>query len=101
MTQGIGGYGSSNIDQWQRLQEEESSANKTARDYCTQADSVISGALCDEDTVISNACRTPHGDFDKTLCDDKQLQSAQHSVWEATKDTLKTIFEAIVGKAAK
>ena len=32
MTQGIGGYGSSNIDQWQRMQEEESSANKTARD---------------------------------------------------------------------
>jgi hypothetical protein len=36
-----------------------------------------------------------------TLCDDKQLQDAQHGVWEATKDTLKTIFGALVGKAAK
>jgi hypothetical protein len=31
-------------------------------------DSVISGALCGEDTVISNACRAGHGDIDKTLC---------------------------------
>jgi hypothetical protein len=61
---------------------------------------VISGALCDEDVVVSNACRAGHGDIDKTLCD-KQLQSAQHIVWEATKDTLKTILGAIVGKAAK
>lgn len=101
MTQGIGGYGRSNIDQWQRMQQEETSANKTARDYCTNADSVISGALCDEDTVISNACRTPHGDIDKTLCDDKQLHDAQTGVWQATKDTLKMIFGAIIGGAAK
>ena len=62
---------------------------------------MISGALCDEDTVISNACRAGHGDIDRTLCDDTQLQAAQHGVWEATKDSLKTIFGAIVGKAAK
>jgi hypothetical protein len=101
MTQGIGGYGSSNIDQWQRMQDEEDSLNKAARSYCTNANSVISGALCDEDTVISNACRAGHGDIDQTLCDDKQLQAAQHGVWEATKDTLKTLFGALVGKAAK
>ena len=101
MTQGIGGYGSSNIDQWQRMQDEETSTNRAARDYCTHADSVISGALCGEDTVISNACRAGHGDLDQTLCDDRQLHEAQTTVWQATKDTLKTIFGALVGRAAK
>ena len=71
------------------------------RDYCTHADSVISGALCGEDTVISNARRAGHGDIDRILYDDKQLQATQHGVWEATKDTLRTIFGAFVGKAAK
>jgi hypothetical protein len=100
MTQGIGGY-STNYDQWQRMQEAETTTNKTARDYCTHADSVLSGALCDEDTVISNACRAGHGDVDKTLCDDKELQDAQHGVWNAMKDALKMILGAAVGKAAK
>jgi hypothetical protein len=100
MTQGIGGYGDSNYDAWRRAQEEESPVNKAARDYCMHADSVISGALCGEDTVVSNACRAGHGDIDKTLCDDKELKSVQDGVWNAMKEGLKMIFGAIVGKAA-
>jgi len=101
MTQGIGGYGSSNYDQWQRMQEEESSTSKAARDYCTHADSVVSGFLCNEDTVVSNACRAGRGEMDQTLCDDKKLQAAQQGVWDTMKDALKMIFGGIVGKAAK
>jgi hypothetical protein len=34
-------------------------------DYCLRADSVVAGALCDEDTVISDACRRAEpGTFD-------------------------------------
>jgi hypothetical protein len=62
---------------------------------------VISGALCGENTVISDACRAGKSDVDRTLCDDKQLQAAQHGVWEATKDVLRMIFGGVVGKAAK
>ncbi len=55
------------------------------------------GFLCDERTVVSDACRTPNNDFDKFVCDDRKMADAQHGVWEATKDVLKTIFGAIIG----
>ena len=101
MTQGINGYSHSNYEQWERMQEPETPLNKAARDYCTHADGVISGALCDERVVISNACRTSHDEPDVTLCDDKKLAQAQQTVWETMKDAFKMIFGGIVGKAAK
>ncbi len=99
MTQPIGGYGRSY--DYSRYDEQESSTNKTAREFCTTAKTVTSGFLCDEDTVISNACRSPTNDFDKFVCDDKKMQSLQQGIWDTTKDVLKTIFGALVGKTAK
>lgn len=101
MTQGISGYRSSNYAAWQQAQEQETTVNRAAREYCTNADSVIAGALCGEDDVVSDACRAGRSDIDRTLCDDKELQAVQSTVWQATKDTLKTLFGALVGKAAK
>jgi hypothetical protein len=46
MAQGIGGYGHSDYDAWQRAHGEESAVNKAARDGCPHASSVISGVLC-------------------------------------------------------
>jgi hypothetical protein len=99
MTQGIGGKGSSNIDSWQRAQEEESGTNRAAREYCTHADSVISGVLCSEDAVVSDACRAGQSDVDRMLCDDKQLQAAQNGIWQTMKNALQALFGALVGKA--
>jgi hypothetical protein len=54
--------------------------------------------MCDEPKVISDACRAGKSEIDRTLCDDKQLQAAQHGVWEATKDVLRMIFGGMIGK---
>jgi hypothetical protein len=97
MSQPISGYGDT-YEQWRRVEEENGPVKQAARDYCQHADGVISGFMCDEPKVISDACRAGKSDIDKTLCDDKQLQSAQHGVWEATKDVLRMIFGGIVGK---
>jgi hypothetical protein len=102
MTQGIGGYGGSDAyDRWQRVEQDSGPVKQSARDYCQHADSAISGFMCDERRVISDACRTGKSDVDRTLCDDKQLQAAQHGVWEATKDVLRMIFGGIIAKAGK
>jgi hypothetical protein len=97
----INGYGSDAFDRWQRVEEESSPIKEAARSYCQHADSLISGFMCDEPKVISDACRAGKSDVDKTLCDDKQLKAAQDGVWESTKDVLKMIFGGIIGKAGK
>ena len=101
MTQGIGGYGSGDWNRWRDEADTSSTVQQAAHDYCEHADSVVSGFMCDEPKVISDACRAGKSDIDKTLCDDKQLKAAQDGVWQATKDLLKMIFGGIVGKAAK
>ncbi len=97
MTQPIGGYGRSYDYARHDDPQAESSTSKAAREFCTTAKTVTSGFLCDEPTVVSNACRTPDNDIDKFVCDDKKMQDLQSGVWEATKDALKMIFGAIVG----
>lgn len=59
--------------------------------FCRQASTVLEGALCDEPTVISNACRSPTNDFDRALCDDPAMATAQRGLWGATKDVLKAL----------
>jgi hypothetical protein len=48
-------------------------------DYCRDADSVVSGFLCDEQKVVSDACRTPTNKLDALLCDDGRMKQAQES----------------------
>jgi hypothetical protein len=101
MTQSIGGYGSGDWNRWRDEADTSSTVEQAAYRYCRNADSVISGALCGEPKVISDACRAGKSDIDKTLCDDKQLKAAQDGVWQTTKDLPKMIFGGIVGKAGK
>lgn len=90
MTQPIGGSGR---NPYNMIRED----GPAGLNYCRDAHTVVAGALCDEPTVISNACRSQTSDVDRFLCDDKQLASVQHSVWDTTKDVLKMIFTAIIG----
>jgi hypothetical protein len=65
--------------------------------YCRTAHTVTSGFLCAEDATVSNACRSPTNDVDRFVCDDQKMAGLQHSVWDTTKDILKTIFGAFIG----
>jgi hypothetical protein len=93
MTQGIGGYRPTSYDCDRFQDQTPATPQKSAGlDYCKHADSVASGFLCDEPKVVSDACRTPKDDFDKYVCDDRNLAALQKGIWDTTKDLLQTIF---------
>lgn len=110
MTQPVGsGSRSYDYESWQHAAEQPhtasdraatSSTERAALDMCRHADTVTEGFLCDEPTVVSNACRSPKNDFDKTICDDKKMGALQEGLWEATKDAVKLIFQVLVGKTS-
>jgi hypothetical protein len=72
--------------------------NDQALDYCENAHTVTSGALCDESTVISDACRAPANRLDAFVCDDKQMSDLQTSVWGNVKNLLSTILGVVAGR---
>ena len=76
MTQPIGGHGRSTYD-YQSETTPETPLSKLALEFCTTANTVTSGFLCDELTVVSSACRTPTNDVDNFICDDRKMQSLQ------------------------
>ena len=68
--------------------------------YCRDgAPSVVKGALCGEREITDAACRTSNSEVDKTLCDDKKMHEAQNTLWDWTKDAVKMVFAAMVGKS--
>lgn len=107
MTQGIGGY--SRAYDWNRDDGHTSIAadaaasrgGTAAREMCVRADTVFEGFLCEEPSVVSAACRSPKNEVDRYVCDDKKMADLQQSVWDTTKDVLKTLFGAFAGALAK
>jgi hypothetical protein len=59
---------------------------------------VTEGSLCDETTVVSSACRSPKNAFDAFVCDDKKMAHVQSSLWDATKEAVKMIVSALLGR---
>jgi hypothetical protein len=69
---------------------------------CSDPRSVVGGALCGDDTAVSNACRRARpGSTDAYLCDDRKLKQAQDWVGETTWDMLKRIISAALLRTAK
>jgi len=91
MTQPIGSYGRSAYVQ--ELEEHP----KAGLNFCRNANTVTEGFLCDEPTVVSNACRSSTNAVDAFVCDDHRMADLQRSVWDTTKDVLKTLLGALVG----
>jgi hypothetical protein len=60
--------------------------------FCREADSVVEGYLCDERTVVSNACRQPHNSFDAYICDEPRMKALQNDVLRRTLSILKTLL---------
>jgi hypothetical protein len=91
MTQPIGGYRPQAYQPFENAQQD-------ALSYCRTADTVTAGYLCDEPTVVSNACRSPKNAVDAFVCDDKQMASVQHEIWDTVKSLVMTAIGAIAGR---
>ena len=64
--------------------------------FCRDADTVIEGFLCNEPTVVSNACRNPTNAFDAFICDDKKMQELQWGILRETWNIVKTLAMSIL-----
>src|SRR6185436_2826889 len=64
--------------------------------YCREADSVVEGFLCNEPTVVSNACRKPHNSFDAYVCDEPRMHALQNSVLHENLSFLKSLLFGIL-----
>jgi hypothetical protein len=64
--------------------------------FCREADSVVEGFLCDEPTVVSNACRKPHDAFDAYVCDEPRMHALQNSVLHETLSFLKSMLMGLL-----
>jgi hypothetical protein len=60
---------------------------------------VAAGALCDDPTIVSEACRSPTNDVDAYVCDDRKMASLQRSILDGLKEATKAIFGALVGRS--
>jgi hypothetical protein len=60
--------------------------------FCREADSVAEGFLCNEPTVVSNACRKPHNAFDAYVCDEPRMHALQNGVLRETFSFLKSML---------
>jgi hypothetical protein len=72
---------------------------KAAQGVCKNADTVATGFLCDEPTVVSNACRSPTNKLDAFICDDKKMAEVQDTLWSTMKSLAFTVLGAILGKS--
>ena len=70
---------------------------------CAEPDGLLAGVLCNDDTAVSNACRTAKpGTTAAYLCDDKNLATVQNEVQKTTFDILKNIIAtALFGGVGK
>jgi hypothetical protein len=64
--------------------------------FCSEADTVFEGFLCNDSTAVSNACRKPNNDFDRFVCDDPRMQELQWAILRETWSLLKSLALAIV-----
>ncbi len=65
-------------------------------DFCRRADTVVEGFLCNEPTIVSQACRKPNNAFDEFVCDDLKMQRLQWAILRETWSIVKAIGLALV-----
>jgi hypothetical protein len=93
MTQPVGGY-SRNL--YAFTQNDEPATN-AGLEFCRNATTVTEGFLCDEPTVVSNACRSPKIAGEAFVCDDKKMASLQHEIWDTVKSLVMTAVGVLAG----
>ena len=73
------------------------SSKESARDdpwgltFCRDANTVAEGFLCNEPTVVSDACRKPNNDFDAFVCDEPRMERLQWFILRETWSLLKSL----------
>ena len=83
-----------------------SSAFRDASDYwtdrgetfCKNAKTVTAGALCNEPTAVSNACRSPTSKLDAFVCDDPKMAAVQDTLWGTLKSFASAALGALLGR---
>jgi hypothetical protein len=70
---------------------------------CARPQGLLAGVVCNDDTAVSDACRTAKpGTTAAYVCDDRNLQSVQDAVQKTTWDILKNIVAtALFGRVGK
>ena len=63
---------------------------------CRSADTVLEGYLCNEPTVVSDACRKPKNPFDAYVCDEPRMKRLQDGIVRETMQLIKSIVLALV-----
>lgn len=59
--------------------------------FCRDADTVVAGFLCNEPTVVSDACRKPTNAFDEFVCDEPRMKELQWRILRETWALLKSL----------
>jgi hypothetical protein len=79
------------------------SADKQVLGPCANPQGLLAGVICNDDTAVSNACRTAQpGTATAYICDDRNLAGVQEQVEKTTWDVLKNIIAtALFGGVAK
>ncbi|MET0591100.1 MAG: hypothetical protein ABW133_00270 [Polyangiaceae bacterium] len=66
--------------------------------FCRDADTVVAGFLCNEPTVVSDACRKPTNDFDEFVCDEPRMKELQ---WKILRETWALLKSLAMSRARK
>lgn len=60
--------------------------------FCSEADTVVEGFLCNDPTAVSSACRKPNNDFDEFVCDEPRMKELQWAIVRETWSLLKSLL---------
>jgi hypothetical protein len=60
--------------------------------FCSEADTVVEGFLCNDPTAVSSACRKPNNDFDAFVCDEPRMKELQWAILRETWSLLKSLL---------
>ena len=94
---------------WSDVPEERELHDRTVQNLerrlsppCGGPESVLAGALCGDDTAVSNACRAAQpGSVDAFLCDDQKLERAQQFVQTTTWELLRSLVVSVLIRVPK
>lgn len=67
-----------------------------AAGFCARADTVAEGFLCNDQLIVSNACRKPTNAFDEFVCDEPRMQRLEWAVLRETWSFVKAIALSMV-----
>ena len=81
--------------------DDDTPAQASTLNMCRKADNLVTAYLCDEPAVTANVCKTTGDAAEEFVCDDKKMAGLQQGIVDVTKQAIKDVWNALVGKATK